>query len=141
MDALFELADGSLLHIEFQTRHRKRDLDRFLEYDLHLVKRYRLKGVEHIRIHTVVIYGAGIHSASDALDYGSIRYGVHNLFLGSQDGRATLQRLEDRLAAGQPLTADDLLDLALLPIMRWKRPMARVLDSAAAIVRRLEGDA
>src|SRR5579875_1792143 len=52
LDSVFELADGSLLHLEFQTTHRQETLMRFLIYDVHL---HELHG-RHI--YTVVIYGA-----------------------------------------------------------------------------------
>ena len=40
LDAVFELADGSLLHLEFQTVQRKETLKRFLLYDAYLYDRY-----------------------------------------------------------------------------------------------------
>jgi hypothetical protein len=70
MDAIFELADGSLLHLEFQTTWRRRDLVRFLLYDVHLYERYKK------RIHTVVIYGADIEQAETTLDVGAFQYSV-----------------------------------------------------------------
>src|SRR5438128_6312182 len=58
LDCVFELADGSLLHLEFQTEHRRETIARFLVYDAQLYERYGRP------IHTVVIYGANVAVAA-----------------------------------------------------------------------------
>ena len=57
LDLLFRLADGSILHLEFQTQHRADTLLRFATYNLAAVERYGGP------IYTVVLYGAGIRAA------------------------------------------------------------------------------
>jgi len=58
-DHVFRLADRDLLHLELQTRRAgTRDLERFQHYDVLLRCRY------HRPVHTVVLYGRGVRSAS-----------------------------------------------------------------------------
>jgi len=64
-DLLFLLADGSILHLEFQTTRRSGDLARFAAYHLNVYQRYGRP------VRTIVLYGAGIRSASDTLDTGA----------------------------------------------------------------------
>lgn len=132
MDALFRLADGSLLHIEFQTTQRRRDLARFALYVAELINRYRTE-----KIYTLVIYGAGIDSAPDHLDRGSLVYTVRNVFLGTRDGAAVLRHLQARLASTGTIDEDDRLDMVFLPLMRHDRPMVDVLTDAVEVIRRL----
>ena len=130
LDALFQLEDGSLLHIEFQTTQRWSDLERFLRYAAEIVLRHR-----PVRPHSIVIYGPGITHAPDGLDYGSLKYTVQNVFLGDQDGEAVLARLQQTLRQGGTLDEDDRLDLVFLSLMRHTRPLAVVFDEAVDVLR------
>jgi hypothetical protein len=79
LDTVFELADGSLLRLEYQTVHRRETLLRFLQYDVGLYAQYQRN------IHTMVIYGAGISSAPETLNFGVVQYDVRNVFLGRDE--------------------------------------------------------
>jgi hypothetical protein len=132
LDAVFELEDGSILHLEFQTTTRRKDLIRFLQYDVALYQQYGAR-----RIHTVVIYGAGIETAAEAIDAGCFTYTTRTIYLGRQDGEATLRRLQGRVAQGEPLSVDEELDLVFLPLMRQSRPMDSVVREAVGIAKHL----
>ncbi|RKL63756.1 hypothetical protein DXT63_04635 [Thermoanaerobacteraceae bacterium SP2] len=72
MDYVFELEDGSLLHIEFQTTNKLADLPRFLIHDSALYLKEKRK------IHTAVIYSGNIHKADKSIDIGSIENGARH---------------------------------------------------------------
>lgn len=131
LDTMFELADDSLLHLECQTQHRRATLLRFFQYDSGLYVTHQR------RIHTVVFYGAGITTAAEAFDGGAIQYRVHNVFLGRQDGEATYQELQAKLATGVGLTPEERLDLVFLPLMRHTRPPVDVVTGALTLARQL----
>ncbi len=76
LDSVFELADEDLLHLEFQTVHRRETLPRFLLYDAYLIERFGR------RVHTVVFYGAQVDVTPDPIDGGSVQYSVYNVLLG-----------------------------------------------------------
>ncbi len=130
-DLLFRLADGSILHLEFQTTRRAGDILRFAAYHLAVYARYKRP------VHTVVLYGAGIRSAAATLDTGTLTFHVHNIFLGREDGEATLQRLHEKVARDEPFTATDRIDLILAPLMRRRRPIAVVARDAALLTAHL----
>ncbi len=131
LDAVFELADGSLLHLEFQTVHRRETLTRFLLYDAYLCGRFDRM------IHTVVIYGADVNVAEDHLNRGAIDYRVTNILLGQEDGEATLQRLVSEVERSGTLPAEDRLDLIFLPLMRHRQPRMEVMTQAVELAKRL----
>lgn len=131
LDSVFELADGSLLHLEFQTEHRRETLARFLVYDAYLYERYGRA------IHTVVFYGAGVASVEASIEGGAIHYRVENVLLGEQDGDTTYQRLSERLARAGKLTPEERLDLVLLPLMRHQRVRREVVADAIGLAQRL----
>ena len=130
-DQLFRLADDSILHLEFQTTLQPGDLRRFCAYNLAVCQQYDQP------VWTVVLYGAGIHSAPDTWQYGSQNFHVQNILVGQEDGDAVLQRLHEKAARGEPFTPADRVDLILSPLMRQSRPVPDVLREAAPLTQRL----
>jgi len=130
-DLLFRLADGSILHLEFQTTRRSGDTLRFAAYHLAVYARYKRP------VHTVVLYGAGLRSAADIVETGALTFRVHNIFLGREDGEVTLRRLHEKAARGELFTETDRIDLVLAPLMRRRRPIAEVARDAALLTAHL----
>ena len=130
-DVHLELADGRLLHLEFQTIHRRETLARFLVYDAYLYERYARPIV------TVVLYSAGVRVAAEAISGGAIQYSVSNILLGQEDGEAATRRLRAQGGKGAGLTAEERLDLIFLPLMRHRRPRRAVVLETVELARRL----
>jgi hypothetical protein len=130
-DQLFRLADDSILHLEFQTTQRRGELMRFAAYNLAVCQQYEQP------VWTVVLYGAGIRSAPDTWQSGSLTFRVQNILVGQEDGDAVLQRLREKAACGEPLTASDRVDLIFSPLMRQSRPVQDVLREVAPLTQRL----
>ncbi|MGH2344959.1 MAG: hypothetical protein ACRDG4_07005 [Chloroflexota bacterium] len=89
-------------------------------------------------IHTVIFYGPRVRTAPDHLDFGAVRYTVHNVFLGQEDGEEVLAGIRRTLDEGAPLTPNQQADLVFAPIMgresRSQREMCRdALDQALRI--------
>ena len=131
LDTVFELADGSLLRLEYQTVHRRETLLRFLQYDVGLYAQYQRN------IHTMVIYGAGISSAPESLNFGVVQYDVRTVFLGRDDGEQTYQRLRARVESGSGLEPEERLDLVFLPLTHNARPPVDVVSGALALAQQL----
>ena len=74
-----------------------------------------------------MLYGAGIRSARDTLQAGSLTFHVHNILVGKEDGEAVLRRLREKVTRGEPFTATDRGDLILSPLMRRRRPLPRAV--------------
>jgi len=71
------------------------------------------------------------------LDTGALTFRVHNIFLGREDGDATLRRLHEKVARDEPFTETDRIDLILAPLMRQRRPIAVVARDAALLTTHL----
>jgi len=134
LDSVFELVNEWLLHLEFQTEHRRTTLARFLIYDAYLYERYERP------IITVVIYGAGVATAAEEIDANAVRYTVYNVLLGQEDGRATYQRLKALVESGNGLSPEDRLDLIFLPLMKQRRARRNVVKDALVLARQLPED-
>ncbi|AEJ44363.1 transposase [Alicyclobacillus acidocaldarius] len=112
-DIMLELADGRLLHLEFQTT-REPNLYRFAAYDVAIAERYRRP------IRTVVLYTGDVKSAPSELDAGSFRYAVENVYLNRLDGDGALDTVKRHLAVHE-WTAEDRVRLAFAFHMRFER--------------------
>lgn len=131
LDTVFELADGSLLHLEYQSKHRSDTLLRFLSYDVALYRQHQRP------IRTVVVYGPAVTTAPAELDIIALRYQTTNIFLGRRDGDEAYQRLSERVARGETLNENERLDLVFLPLMAHRRSFSEVVATALALARAL----
>jgi len=130
-DLLFRLEDGSILHLEFQTKLTAGDLDRFFAYHVAVYLRY------HRPVTTVVFYGAGITEAPDTVRTPQCVFQLVNVYVGAEDGDAVLERLREKVAQGATLTRDDQVGLIFSPLMRQGRTLAEVLPEAARLTSSL----
>jgi len=89
-DVVWELRDGSILHLEAQTTKPK-GLYRFLRYDALLAERFRQN------VDTIILYSAAVNKAPDQLDFGCAQYRVRNIFLSSFDGEHVLDAVQRHL--------------------------------------------
>src|SRR5919204_318875 len=86
---------------------------------------------------TRLLYGAGIRSAPDTWQSGSLTFRVQNILVGQEDGDAVLQRLREKATRDEAFTAADRVDLILSPLMRQSRPVQDVLREAVPLTQRL----
>jgi hypothetical protein len=116
LDTLFELTDTGILHLEFQARLTPADLIRFLQYALALLQAYPGR-----TIHTVILCGPGVRKAPPPIDLGLLPYTLSYVLIGTQDGDATLRRLQALTTAHAVWSEEDRLDLYLLLLMRHRQ--------------------
>ena len=134
LDSVFLLADGTLLHLEFQATHARDTLPRFLQYDAVL---NRATGRT---IRTVVMYGPAVLKAPSALHFSVPPYRVRNIFLGRRDGERVYRQVQRTLDQGGALSAGERIDLLFQPLMRQRRrTKPQVFHDALAQAERLPG--
>ena len=112
-DLVFLLSDDSLFHLEFQTDYKKSDLARFLKYDTLLYEQYNRR-----KITTVVIYSAGVKRRNFSLDFDTLSYEPHVIFLDEMDGDLILEQLEAKILNKELFNNEDLLNLLFSNFMR-----------------------
>ena len=79
-DYIFLLEDDSYLHLEFQTKYNKKDLTRFLAYDVRLYER------DEKEVTTVVIYSAEVKEVESCLKIGSAVYTPQTIMMSNYNG-------------------------------------------------------
>lgn len=118
-DYVFQLADGALLHLEFQTKRERGELDRFATYNLALRDQH-----DFALVYTVVLWGAEVRQVEAEHVMGDLRFTPHHVLLSQEDGTAQLDMLAAKVERGEALDDEDRLSLALLPLMRQRRPLS-----------------
>jgi len=111
-DYIFLLEDDSYLHLEFQTRYNKKDLARFLAYDVRLYER------DERKVTTVIIYSSEVKTADASLDVGSATYEPQKIMMNDYDGNSIYTELENKIKNGENLTDVDIMNLIFLPLMK-----------------------
>jgi hypothetical protein len=112
MDLLFLLEDNSYVHFEFITKYKVASLINHALYDALLFELKRRP------IKTVPVCAHKCGKVPDVLNMGSLVFAPQKIMPGSYDGDAILADLESKLKGKIPLSDVDILNLALLPLMR-----------------------
>lgn len=112
MDFTFQTVSGGYLHLEFQTTDGKaQDLRRFHAYEALL---HYQTGKD---VTTYVIFTGGITNAVCEDQCGINTYRILPVYMSSRDADAILAELKQKTADGTPLCDEDLVKLALIPVM------------------------
>ncbi len=125
-DFVFELADASLLHLEFQTGYKKEDTYRFLTYDARLHKEYN----QNIR--TVVVYIKDTTGTPHRLEAGSIIYNTETVLMNNYNGDQIYAEEKAKAASGKK---PDKLRLTMLPLMKSAKPAAALTKDAIQLAK------
>ena len=115
-DIVFLLEDDTYLHFAFETGHNTAAVAKCFSYDARLFER------DGRKIHTVIIYTADVKTRPSGLSFGTMRYYPDVILMTEYDGDAVFKELEAKIKTGQELTEIDMLNLALLPLMRHTMP-------------------
>ena len=132
VDKVFEAEDGSIWHLEFQQGGGGRqDTIRLATYHLALAASYAPHAV-----HTVIFWGRGAPPAR-RLVVEEVEFRPTQVFVGSMDGAALLSQLLDQTKRGILLAREQLVAVALLPLMRHRESMLEVLRHLRPVVETL----
>ena len=125
-DALLEAEDGSIWHLEFQFSGGREQVARWVRYHLAVVERYPDRDV-----HTVILWG--MRRRPVRLVAGEVVFGARQVLLGEQEGDQLLEAY-----SGGHVSPEDAVLLALLPLMRVRRPMPELIAAAVPVLEPLE---
>lgn len=111
-DFNYEIADGSWLHLEFESDNiTKDDLMRFHAYEAVISYHYKVPVI------TCVICSSDAGKRRDSLTLGLNTYHIRVVYLKDQDADLLIRNLEQRQQDGARLQRQDLLLLLLTPLM------------------------
>ena len=111
-DFNFRMEDGRIVHFEFQSRNGGvPDLRRFRLYEAVLGDQYQSAVV------TYVLYSGNIRDPVTELAEGVNTYRVIPVIMREDDAGQLIEALQKKRKNGQPVTREELIRLALCPLM------------------------
>lgn len=129
-DFNFDLEDGSILHLEFESdRITTEDLRRFREYEAYLGM------VAQVPVRTVVICTANVRHPKTELRNGDSIYRIQVISLKHKNGDRILELLEKRQKKGKRLGKKRLFPMLLTPLMEGERPVVQRICSGVDLLR------
>lgn len=118
LDNLFVLNDGTVAIIDYESDFDRENFVKYINYIARVIKRYaeekKIKELKKLKM--VVIYTADVEQAEEEYDLGGIIIRVESAYLVKMDSEGIYRKLSGRLAAGEALTEEELLEMMILPL-------------------------
>ena len=144
LDNLFELEDGSLLLIDYESVYGDLDKITYGQYMLRIAERYRAMGKSVPMIRLLIIYTADVRreQVSLTMDRKGFLIRMEAAFLSELDSESIRLQLAAKVKSGAPLTEEDMMRFIILPLsFRDKEKKVEVLQESVALAAEIEDDA
>ena len=118
LDNLFELADGSIALVDYESDYEKQDKVKYLNYVTGIANRYLQDKKDCPIIHMVVIYTGDIDRTQVAAEYniGAVSLNIETALLSELDSKEIFSRLRDKVEKNQILNDEELMEFIILPL-------------------------
>ena len=140
IDNLFQLADGSLAIMDYESSFDRENFIKYLNYIARVLKRYagqnRLNEVWKIKM--LVLYTADVERAEEVYDLGGLTLEVESAYLVRQDTEGIYKRLDEKLLAGERLGEEELMQLMILPLtVKGRQNKQVMIERSVELARRI----
>ena len=114
MDNLFELEDGSLAIIDYESSYEETDKLKYADYIVRVLKQRGMR----TRLRMIVIYTADIEPARVKKTYETpcMKLTIEAAFLSMLDSASIKSRLTKKVLNGERLTDEELMEFIILPL-------------------------
>lgn len=143
LDNLFQLADQSVAIVDYESKYKKEDKVKYLNYVTGIVNRYRNEKKECPLLRVIIIYTGDVYrdQTTDVYEIGVLKMRVETAFLSELDGDGIYQRLKTKIHSANRLTEEELMQFIILPLSYKKqkqkeRKIVELLELAEEIRER-----
>ena len=127
------MKDNSWAHFEFQSTNKGiTDLKRFRTYEALTSEQY------DVDVRTYVLYSGNIKNPVTEFTSGFNTYRVHPIIMKGRRAEEVFENITQKLENSIPLTKEDLVPLALCPLMGGDIPQKERISKALQLVRNSE---
>lgn len=118
LDNLFELADGTLALVDYESAYKKADKIKYLNYLAGIAGRYQKEKKECPILRMIVIYTGDIkrEQVEGSYDIGAVKMNVETAFLSELDSEKIFKRLKGKVERNERLSDDELMEFIILPL-------------------------
>ena len=114
MDNLFELEDGSIAILDYESQFKETNFTKYGYYIMNVINRYLNEG-KTPDIHMMVLYTADIETAKTTLERTACRIKIEAAYLTGTPSKQWLEEIKESLA-NQIISDKTLMRLILLPL-------------------------
>ena len=123
LDNLFELADGTVALVDYESEYAKENKVKYLNYLAGIADRYQRERKTCPRLRMIVIYTGDIErrQVSAEYDIGAVRMKLEPAFLSELDSGGLFRHLKEKVERNEPLNDEELMEFIILPLSYRKR--------------------
>lgn len=123
LDNLFELVDGTIALVDYESDYKKEDKVKYLNYLTGIANRYQQEKKVCPMLRMIVIYTGDIErrQVSDEYDIGAVRMTLEPAFLSELDSGGLFRHLKEKVERNEPLDDEELMGFIILPLAYRKK--------------------
>ena len=123
LDNLFELADGTVAIVDYESDYDEADKVKYLNYLTGIVNRYLKEKKSCPVLRMIVIYTGDIRREQVLSEYriGALRLTIETAFLSELDSEEIFQRLKRKVEQKERLDDEELMEFIILPLSYRKK--------------------
>ena len=123
LDNLFELADGSIAIVDYESEYKKEDKIKYLNYLTGIANLYLKEKSDCPKLRMIVIYTGDIKrgQVSAQYDIGAVKVSLEPAFLSELDSDGIFLRLKEKVERNELLEDEELMRLIILPLSYRKK--------------------
>lgn len=118
LDNLFELSDGTVALVDYESEYDQKDKVKYLNYLTGIANRYQQDKQECPLLRMIVIYTGDIKrkQVSPKYDIGAVKIKTETAFLSELDSRKILSQLKEKVEKKELLSDEELMEFIILPL-------------------------
>lgn len=143
IDNLFLLEDGTIAIIDYESKYKKEDKIKYLNYITRVLERYKTEGKLDIKLRMIVIYTADVKPDEVQPEYnaGTLKFAITPAFLSQIDSKEVMDRLNKKVLTNEPLTDEELMEFIILPLTyKGDDDKKKALKSSIELAKQLDNE-
>ena len=118
LDNLFELEDQTVAIVDYESKYKKEDKLKYLNYLAGIANRYQNEKKECPILRMIVIYTGDVKKSqvTTRYDLGALNMYIEAAFLSELNADGIFGMLEEKIQARQVLTDEELMEFIILPL-------------------------
>ena len=118
LDNLFELADGTVAIVDYESKYRKKDMIKYLNYLTGIANRYLRKKKDCPTLRMIVLYTGDIKRKQVSAEYniGAVKVTLEPAFLSELDSDNIFRNIKCKVKKKEHLSEEELMEFIILPL-------------------------
>lgn len=143
IDNLFLLEDGTIAIIDYESKYKKEDKIKYLNYITRVLERYKKEGKLDVELRMIVIYTADVKPDEVQPEYnaGTLKFAITPAFLSQINSKEVMERLNKKVLNHKPLTDEELMEFIILPLTyKGDDDKKKALESSISLAKKLDNE-